>query len=357
MQKIIFIKRSNSSFILTDQKILESAFLVKPFLIGEVSTKKKLFRKLIELTFFLIFRSYKTSFFITWFSDYHAAIMVFIGKILRKKTVIFAGGQEAISYPELSKGAYRTKFRGGIVAWALCHASIIIPNHKSLIFHENTFFTDIIKKDGIRYYNPGIKTKIEVIPNGFDINKFRRDYSIQKKPGLILTAGKTNIIEDIIVKGFDLFVQVAAKNPDLEFVILAIKESHIQWLEEKYSVSSIKNLTFKPYFCSEEDMHFYYNSATVFVQNSITEGMPNTLGEAMLCECIPVGSNVNGIPDLIGGTGVLLYKRTFDELERAIRQALTMDTGATAREHVVRNFSYMQRAKHLIKLLHTFSKN
>ena len=138
---------------------------------------------------------------------------------------------------------------------------------------------------------------------------------------------------------------------NFEFVIIAIKKDHISWLEEKYKISELRNLTIIPYFCSAEDLHYHFNAARVFVQASITEGMPNTLGEAMLCECIPVGSNVNGIPDLMGNNGVIVQKRSVDELEAAIYKAMELDTGKSAREHVIKNFSLEQREKKLIEII------
>ena len=96
-----------------------------------------------------------------------------------------------------------------------------------------------------------------------------------------------------------------------------------------------------------------YNRAKVFVQASITEGMPFTLNEAMLCECIPVGSNVNGIPDAIGDTGIIVKKRSADVLEDAIRQALQLNTGAVARKCALDNFSM---PKHREELLELFEK-
>lgn len=351
MRRIIFIKPSDSTFIRSDQRLLEKHYIVKSYLLQIDKNPFVFIWGLTKLFFFLMFHIGRADAAVTWFADYHAAVIAFVSRIFGKKMVIFIGGQEAICYPELKKGVYYKKFRGGCVKYALKKASLIIPNHKSLIYHENYYYDDNGKKDGIKYYIPGLKTKIEVIPNGYDTEKFKRDYSVLKKQNLVLTIGKTNTIFDILNKGFDLFVQVAKRNPGINFVIIAIKPDHINWLEEKYSVSKITNLRMIPYFCPMETMMKYFNEAKVFVQASITEGMPNTLGEAMLFECVPVGSNVNGIPDSVGDTGVIVFKRSVEELEKAIKKALTLDTGKNARDHIVKNFSLEKREKELVNVM------
>ncbi|MGC3976843.1 MAG: glycosyltransferase [Paludibacteraceae bacterium] len=94
-------------------------------------------------------------------------------------------------------------------------------------------------------------------------------------------------------------------------------------------------------------MNESYNKAKVFVQASITEGMPNTLSEAMLLECIPVGSNINGIPDAIGDAGIVIQRRSTDDLGAGIRQALKMNTSELARKRVIEMFSFEKRDRQL----------
>ena len=89
----------------------------------------------------------------------------------------------------------------------------------------------------------------------------------------------------------------------------------------------------------------------MFVQVSITEGMPNTLSEAMLLECIPVGSNINGIPDAIGDTGVVVKQRKVEELEKGILEALKMDSGKAARQRVMDMFTIGLREEKMLKLV------
>ena len=52
----------------------------------------------------------------------------------------------------------------------------------------------------------------------------------------------------------------------------------------------------------------YYQRARVYCQSSIREGLSNALCEAMLCECIPVATDVGGNADLVttGSTGQIV---------------------------------------------------
>jgi hypothetical protein len=59
----------------------------------------------------------------------------------------------------------------------------------------------------------------------------------------------------------------------------------------------------------------------------------------MLCECIPVGSNVNGIPDAMGSTGVIVTERDMVSLRSAVEKAFSMNTGSAARMHTLAHFS------------------
>ena len=348
---IIFIKASNSSFIVTDQKILEKHYNVIPYLIKQGKAKQNFALRLLALGVFLISNRNKSKVFVTWFGDYHAAVMVFIGRLFRKTTIIFAGGQEAICYKELGKGVYLKKIRGFCVKYALRNASLVLPNHQSLIYHENYFYnSEHPHIDGIKHYVPNLRCKIEVIPNGIDPDRIHFDKGIQKLPNRVLTVGTMNKMADFYNKGFDLFIEVARRNPDLDFVLISIKKEFFPWIESNYKTSEIKNLNIIPSFCPDDLLSEHYNKSKVYVQASITEGMPVSLSEAMLCECIPVGSNVNGIPDAIGPHGIIIYQRKADVLELAIRKALTLDSGKDARQYTIQNYSILVREKKMVEV-------
>lgn len=288
---------------------------------------------------------------VTWFGDYHSAVMVFLGRLLRIPVIIFAGGQEAICYPELRKGVYFKRWRGRCVKYALRHATRIIPNHKSLIYHENFYYTPDGKRDGMKYHVARLETPMTIIPNGIDTTKFYRNNAILREQNRVLTVGTMSSNADFLNKGFDLFTDMARRNPDLQFTLIGIKRQFMPWIEENDHISSVPNLEVILSFVPDEVLFKNYNKAKVFVQASITEGMPNTLNEAMLCECIPVGSNVNGIPDAIGAAGIIVMHRDVAELEQAVRKALTLSTGSLAREQVLANFTFTLREERLLAVM------
>jgi glycosyltransferase involved in cell wall biosynthesis len=354
-QTILFIKPVESSFIQTDQKILEKYFNVIPFSIKQTKNQINYFFNLTRVVKFIFNNRTQSVAFITWFGDYHAFLIVISGKLFRKKTIIFAGGQEAICYKELGKGVYRKKLRGWCVKIALRYATLILPNHKSLIYHKNYFYNESNPHiDGIKHYVGKIKGQVEIVPNGIDTNRIKRINSISKIENMILTVGNMGTTADFFNKGFDLFIEAARRNPDLDFMLININEKFIGWVEENYHISKIENLNVYTEFCPDELLMKYFNQAKVYVQVSITEGMPVSLSEAMLCECIPVGSNVNGIPDAIGNNGIVINKRSVEELENAIRKAILMKSGMKAREYTLENYSFEVRERKLKEIFSNF---
>ncbi|MHB9056430.1 MAG: glycosyltransferase family 4 protein [Paludibacteraceae bacterium] len=351
--KIIYIKPSDSSFVRGDQQILEKYYDVSPILLSQMKGKLLYGLNNLKLFFLLLWKSLRrNTIFICWFADYHSAVMVLAGQLTRTKTIIFIGGQEAVCYKELGKGVYRKKIRGVFVGFSLKHASLIIANHKSLIYHENYYYNaENPHVDGIKHYIKGLKTPIEIINNGINPEKFVRDYSIQKEDNLILTVGTMNQTGDFYNKGFDLFIQVAERNPQWQFILISLNSNYIQWVEDNYHFSEIPNLKVYQSFCPQDILSESYNRAKVFVQASITEGMPNTLSEAMLLECVPVGSNINGIPDAIGETGIIITKRSSEDLEQGIQRAMEMNTSSQARERVISMFSFEKREKEIIQAI------
>jgi glycosyltransferase involved in cell wall biosynthesis len=78
------------------------------------------------------------------------------------------------------------------------------------------------------------------------------------------------------------------------------------------------------------------------------EGFPSAPCEAMLCECVPITSNVAALPHIVGDTGFILTKKNPDELETLMRTALNSDVtalGKRARQRIMDLFPKTVRSK------------
>lgn len=87
--------------------------------------------------------------------------------------------------------------------------------------------------------------------------------------------------------------------------------------------------------------------------------MPSSICEAMLCECIPVGSDVNGIPKIINGYGIIINERKTEKVFDAIKQALKLENsyGSKAREFITENFNIHLRESQLLTRINLILKN
>jgi glycosyltransferase involved in cell wall biosynthesis len=96
-----------------------------------------------------------------------------------------------------------------------------------------------------------------------------------------------------------------------------------------------------------------FSAFEFYLQLSMAEGFPNSICEAMLCECIPIGSDVFSIPEIIGDSGFVVKKRDVDVLKQVIEQALVCDNAALmkkARARIADNYTLTQRNDKLLQL-------
>ena len=80
----------------------------------------------------------------------------------------------------------------------------------------------------------------------------------------------------------------------------------------------------------------------------------------MLCECIPIGSDVFSIPEIIGDSGFVVKKRNVDALKEIIDQALVCDNATLmkkARARIADNYTLAQRNDKLLQLCEKLIQN
>lgn len=71
---------------------------------------------------------------------------------------------------------------------------------------------------------------------------------------------------------------------------------------------------------SQQELSHWYRKVTFYFQLSLFEGFGCALCEAMLSGCIPIGSNVNNIPQIIAKNGEILNVKCEKELVDLIKK-------------------------------------
>jgi len=350
MKRVLFIQSTQSSFMNIDYDIIKSSFITDRLYLNQ----KNKYIYAIKLLYLLLcaFRFKKYDFFVVWFGDYHSAVVALIKRVLNKKMVLFIGGYDAIYYPDINVGVYNKKFRGFFCRYAVNNADLIIANHESLIEHANTYYSKSGVKSGLKNIIEDFNTPYRIIFNGINPN-LADDIPILKEPKLVLTIGTTNTWEDFANKGYDLLIKAAGILNEYHFIFVSIPTHWLEKIDYVYHYKQYPNITIFP-FLKQTELLDLYAKAQIYVQPSISEGMPNALMEAMLFECIPVGSNVAGIPTVIDKYGKIIKHRDLQELVDAIKEASVLQTGKAGSEYIKKYFNVERRANKILKTLENF---
>lgn len=321
-------------------------------MIGPVSAIKSLefTQSPLKLPFFFILQFFqllwylpKTSQYLCFFGGYHSVLPAWFGKIFGKKCTIQAGGTDCINMPEIGYGNFRKKWLRKATVYSFKNCSLILPVAEALVKQDYRYDPKISPKQGLLNLIPDLKTPIQVIPNGFD-TEYWRDLGKGRKPfSFISVATGTSNPARAIVKGYDLIEKLAENHSDWTFTLVG----------DSAYVSPNSNVLVLGKMNPAELLNSY-NSHQFYLQLSTSEGFPNALGEAMACGCVPIGSAVGAIPEIIGDAGFLLFKKDFGELERLLE--ITKNTplqplANRARIRIEMLFNFEQRKSKILKKL------
>ena len=235
-----------------------------------------------------------------------------LGKVFGHKNIIIAVGTDSACFPEIDYGNFRKLTMRLPTVVSMKNAELICPVHASMEGYDYTYWDVQHKRQGFKAFIPSLTTPVFPIENGFDSKKWSvvKPYSERKFDAIAVFVG--GIDNRSVLKGADLVLAVSKRNPDLRFKIIGdLAEGAV-----------VPKNCFVASNCSQSELAYHYNDAKLFLQPSITEGFPNTLGEAMACGCFPIGSRVSSIPEIIGKYGYVLNRRDDIELEGLIIDAL-----------------------------------
>jgi glycosyltransferase involved in cell wall biosynthesis len=327
---ILLIHPGKSSFVRKDIEILKKYFTVKDFF---YQPSRQIFPNIIaqsKLLIWLLFNIGKAKAVYIWFADYHSFLPIFFSRLFGKKTILILGGYDVANIPELKYGSFYKPLRAFCAAYSIRNSGYVIAVDRNLIDKAKTLVKDI-------------RGTMLVIPTGYNSEFWRRYHNKEK---FVLNVGIIDKPERLKIKGIDFLLEVAKFLPDYQFVIIGLSNP------DSTFITSMPNVRYLPKL-SQDLLKEYYSRAKVYVQFSITEGFPNVVCEAMLCECIPVGIEVGGIPTAIGDCGFLLEERDPEIAAQLIKKALEApaELGEKARQRIISLFSEEKRETQLLSIL------
>lgn len=193
---------------------------------------------------------------------------------------------------------------------------------------------------------------VEVIPNGIDTTLFRPNPQARRSIREILGAGLETLVVGTVsrldpIKDHSTLIAAAAmaceKGLDLRLVIVGGGVCRPALEQEVAKRPVLQPRTFLP--GAVGNVFDWLNGFDVFVLPSLSEGMSNTLLEAMAVGVTPVATAVGGNVEVVedGISGLLVPPRSPGEicrqLERLVSASLRGQLGGKARQRVLANFS------------------
>ncbi len=341
-KRILYIyPGGRSTFMAKDIRLLSSEFDVDEYNFP-TANKKMLLWYLLKQKMFLLFHLSHYDLFLIKFAGYWSLLPVIFARFFGKKSMIITGGTDCTAFPSIGYGNFQNKILSRFTAYSFKNTDRIIALHKSMIISDYSYVDCVNKKQGIKNFIPKIKTPFDEIPNGYDAKLWVKTNEKQTATFITVASGLHEKRRQLL-KGIDLIIQVAEFFPDAFFYIVGAEGSELP--EKPANVITLGKKT-------QKELVELYSQARFYLQLSMSEGFPNSLCEAMLCECVPVVSNVASMPFIVGDSGFVLEKKDVKLLKSLIDRALKADTealGKKARQRIAENFTIEQRQKKLVE--------
>lgn len=333
---------AKSTFVAKDIRLLSDKYSVKEYSFN-TDNKKLILWEFIKQKLFIFKNLFSADVFLIKFGGYWSLIPVLFAKIYGKKAIIITGGTDCVSFPEINYGNFQNSILSVFTKLSFKWADRIIALHPSMMLSEYSYFDAINKSQGLEAHISNLKTPSTVAFNGYDSQFWHK--TKEKRKGVFLTVA-SGLSEERrqILKGIDIILKIAPLFPDNKFIIIGADDV-------TYEVP--KNVILMPK-ANAETLREQYSKAQFYLQLSISEGFPNSLCEAMLCDCVPIVSNVASMPFIIEESGFILKKKDVGMLESLIINALNSDTellGKKARNRIANNFTEQNREKSLIEAI------
>lgn len=213
------------------------------------------------------------------------------------------------------------------------------------------------------------KNEVVALPNGIDTCFWKRDgvepvlrkeFGLQSENILVGTVARITYDKDLPTF-FEVARQVSEKIPEVVFAIVG--DGNGDELQQARSEVERLGLGKRVLFTGHRnDLKEVYSSFDVFLMTSRTEGMPNTVLEAMSLQLPVVSTAIGGVPELVvdGETGILCPVGDTTTLAKAVaslvaNEELRNSFGLAGRKRIEEHFDFVKRVKTMEEIYCSFA--
>lgn len=342
-QKLLYFHAGRSSFVIKDIEILQEQYDVKEFFFDTTNKSNYIFQ-FIKQKLFLLANIFGAKLIVCQFAGHYSFLPILFAKMFFKRSVIVAGGTDCVAFPSINYGNFNTSSMRFTTSFSFKNCDLILPVHQTLVEYDYTYQPNDHPKQGFNYFIKDLKTKVEVVHNGYDSKKWFCNSEKEKYSFITIGAGLGSRF-GFSLKGIDMIFAIAPKFPEATFYIVGGSSIKIAAPANVKLLENMPNNKIQPLLSK---MQFY-------LQLSLSEGFPNALSEGMLCECVPIVSAVGGMPDIVGDCGYTLKHKDENELSALINEALNSTDvstlGKKARKRIEENYTFEKRKSKLLSEL------
>jgi len=326
-------------FFIQDLNIIKKKHDVEVFefqyLVGYINNHQ--IGKLLMDVCKLFLKTYRSDVTVSWLGKLHAFFAVIFSKLLRKKSIVIAGGEEGTNV------IIHGKPYGHQTTFIKRNITKVIFNLASKVLAVSKFNCDELIQNA--KVSP---EKVKMIYHGFNSNFYRKREGISKEP-IAACIGTINI-ENYVRKGIKLFIEAAKYNQDMQYLVIGPAQEKDPTFEEiKNKLPENVKLLGGKY---GDDLVDILSRVSVIVQASYWESFGCSVAEAMLCECVPVVRKFASLPEVVGDAGYYIKNDSLEGLTKQIKKAFeSKELQKKARQRIIEQFPLEKRQEQILAIL------
>ncbi len=280
----------------------------------------------------------------SWWATY-SIFPVLISKLIRKPSIIVAGGEAVVQSIHNLPGGFHSKSKivQQIIKYNLRNASSVIS------------VSEVIKKEAELL---GAKNTA-LIYNCVDVNEYKPSTSSDRNVIFTLSQiTKNHLTRKCLIQILQAAQHVVKEYPSLKFVIAGKKSNKKAYtiLKDRINEYKLEKNFILPGEISEQEKKQLFAKSLIYLQPTLHEGFGVAIAEAM-SSGVPVISSASGaVPEVVGDCGLYVDPEDPNDIANKILKLvgdkkMRDRLSKKGRERVGQYFSYKIRKEKLAKLL------